>query len=53
MLLLMLVATDGLLQLQIGLDDQIADSFMDEEAVTLPAVAIIRRGRATFFPMEM
>ena len=43
---------DGLLQVQVGLDDQITDSLVDEEAVTLPAVAIIRRGCAHFLTME-
>ena len=47
-----LLLADGLLQVQIGLDDQITDSLVDEEAVTLPAVAIIRRGRAHFLTME-
>ena len=47
-----LLLADGLLQVQIGLDDQITDSLVDEEAVTLPAVAIIRRGCAHFLTME-
>ena len=52
-MLLLLLLADGLLQLQVRLDDQITDSFMDVEPVPLPAVTHTRRGGAAFLSMEV